>query len=252
MKFRFLNTGHRSAFENMAIDESILVHNSKDISPPTLRFYGWTPSAVSIGYFQSMHQEVDVDACKTHGADVIRRITGGGAVFHEHELTYSFICRENLEFISKNILDSYKQICGGIIKGFELMGLKADFVPLNDIAINGKKVSGNAQTRRQGCILQHGTILLKVDPEKMFSLLKVPDEKIRDKMIRVVKDRVTSVSDQLSREIEYDLMVGKMVEGFARSLDITLCDAELTTPEILLADQIAKEKYNTSEWNFKR
>ncbi len=244
MKFRLLKTGHKTAFMNMAVDESILKNKI-----PTIRFYGWKPSAVSIGYFQSLKEEVDLDKCNELNVDFIRRVTGGGAVYHDKELTYSFIASE--EMVSKDILESYKEICKGVIKGLEKIGIKAEFAGINDIIAEGKKISGNAQTRKEGMVLQHGTIIMDVDVEKMFSLLKVPDEKIRDKLIANVKERVTSIKHVIG-EVDFDKLSEKMAEGFKEALNLELEEGELTEKELELAKELEEKKYNTKEWNFKR
>lgn len=245
-KFRLLKTGYNTAFMNMAIDESIL----RNKVMPTIRFYGWKPSAVSIGYFQSLKEEVDLDKCKEYNVDFIRRVTGGGAVFHDKELTYSFIAPE--ELVSKDILESYKGICNGIIKGLKALGINSGFAGLNDIVADGKKISGNAQTRKQGMVLQHGTILMELDVEKMFSLLKVPSEKIRDKLIENVKERVTSLKIILGKEIGFEELSNKIADGFREALNLELVEEELTEEELELAKELEREKYNTKEWNFKR
>ena len=166
-EWRLVVTGHNSANYNMALDEAIMkLSHGQDA--PTLRFYGWKPAAISIGYFQGMNDEVDISRCKELGVDVVRRITGGGAVFHDKELTYSFVATEESKLLPRNILDSYKKICNGVIAGLGELSLQASFVPLNDVVVAGKKISGNAQTRREKAILQHGTVLLGVDVEKMF------------------------------------------------------------------------------------
>jgi len=244
-KFRLLKTGYNNAFMNMAIDEAIL--QSKVM--PTIRLYGWKPSAVSIGYFQSLKEEVDLDKCKEYGVDFIRRVTGGGAVYHDKELTYSLIAQEN--FVSKDILESYKQICNGIIKGLEKINIRAQFAGINDIITNGKKISGNAQTRKQGMILQHGTIIMDVNAEKMFSILKVPDEKIKDKLIQNVKERVTSVK-KLGKEVSFEELSNKIADGFREALNVELVEQKLTKTELNLAKELEKTKYKTKEWNFKR
>jgi len=251
MEFRLLETGFKSAAENMAVDEAISQLNSK-IGKTTVRLYGWKPPAVSIGYFQSLIEEVDLPQCKRFGVDVVRRITGGGAVFHDAELTYSFVTAESNGLVSKNILESYKQICNALVLGFKELGLQAEFVPLNDIIVNGRKISGNAQTRRNKTILQHGTILLKVDVEKMFSLLKVPNEKLKGKLIADVKQRVTSVEQELGKEISFEECADAMKKGFAENFNAELVKEELTLEEIELAEKIAAEKFAAKEWNFKR
>ena len=202
-KIRIVETGFNPAAQNMAIDEA-LIESVGEV--PILRIYGWRPAAVSIGYFQSMNEEVDFTKCREIGVDIVRRLTGGGAVLHEYELTYSFISRR----YPQNIVESYKWICDAIVISIKRLGFDASFVPLNDIVIAGKKVSGNAQTRRKGVLLQHGTILLGVDVNKMFSVLKVPSEKLRDKIIKDVKERVTSLAGTT-----YDNMATTLKTSFA-------------------------------------
>jgi len=251
MEFRLLETGFNDAFSNMAIDTAInTLHKPED--PSTVRFYGWKPIAVSIGYFQSLKEEVEDEKCREKGIDVVRRLTGGGAVFHEKELTYSFVCSEKSELVSKNILESYKKICNSLILGFKHLGLEASFAPLNDIVVGNQKISGNAQTRRNNNVLQHGTILMEVDVDKMFSLLLVPDEKIKGKMIENVKQRVTSINNQLNRKVEFSEVSDAMKKGFEENFNTELVKGELTKEEIELSEKIRKEKFSRKEWNYKR
>lgn len=257
MQFRLLNTGFQSAATNMAIDEAVLTHIARGDSLPTLRFYGWTPPAISIGYFQSLEEEVDMSACLKLGVDYVRRITGGGAVLHEDEITYSVHIPESAGLVPSGILESYGKICGGILKGLAHFGLAAQFVPLNDIvlAVDGglKKISGNAQTRKNGIVLQHGTILLKVDVDKMFSLLKVPSEKLKGKLIEDVKQRVTSVSLALGREVKFEEALGALQKGFAEEFsNIEFVPGALHESEKTLAEELQKEKYGSADWNKKR
>jgi len=251
-KFRLLETGCNTAQVNMGIDESVLKHVSEGKSPPTIRFYSWKPPAVSIGYFQGIEEEVNLESCRKLGVDYIRRITGGGAVYHDKELTYSFIAPEHTPLVPDDILESYKVICGGLISGFGIIGVKAEFAPLNDIVTSGKKISGNAQTRRMSCVLQHGTILLDVDVERMFSLLKVPSEKMKDKLIQNVKERVTSAKLVLGREVGFCEASVAFAKGFSKSLDIRLEKGELSESELDYAYKLAAEKYSTRDWNMKR
>ncbi len=260
MQFRLLTTGLNSASYNMALDESVLEHIANGESPPTLRFYGWKPAAISIGYFQSLEEEVDLAACQKYGVDFVRRITGGGAVLHEHEITYSIHIPEKLAAelgVPMGILESYEKICGGILKSTALLGLDAQFIPLNDIIIlqNGtpKKISGNAQTRKKGVILQHGTILLKVDVDKMFELLKVPDEKLKGKMIENVKQRVSSLSQALNREVSFEEALETLKKGFAEEFPAAeFKSGELNENEKTLLEKLKMEKYEAETWNEKR
>jgi lipoate-protein ligase A len=239
---------------NMAIDESIMLAIKEGTAPPTLRFYRWNPSAVSIGTFQGMRDEVDIDFCKSNGVDYIRRITGGGAVYHDYEgeITYSILMPKKHPFAKTDIIDSYKFLCSGIIKSFDHLGIETQFKPINDVISGGKKVSGNAMTRRHGCLLQHGTILLDLDVTRMFTILKVPLEKISDKMIADVKERVTSIRDILNRPVAIEELQDAMIRGFSEALNIDLQPSKLSEEEIKTALKLAKEKYSTDDWNFSR
>ena len=252
MEWRLLLTGFNDGFTNMAIDEAILIRRSQNKVPSTVRLYGWSPPAVSIGYFQSLEEEVDLKKCKEFGIDFLRRITGGGAVFHDKEVTYSCVAPVNDPIIPSDILGSYRKICAGIVSGLTKLGIQAECVPLNDIITNGKKISGNAQTRKFHTILQHGTILIDTDVEKMFSLLKVPSEKLRDKMIKHVKDRVTSINGVLGRKVDFDKVCNVLAEGFKEKLGVELVKGKLSESELKLAQRIAKERYRNREWNHKR
>jgi lipoate---protein ligase len=239
-KIRVLETGYNSARLNMAIDEALIENIAE---APVLRIYGWRPAAISIGYFQSMKEEVDLQKCSQLGVDVVRRLTGGGAVLHEFELTYSFITRQ----YPQNIMESYRWICDVVVMSINRLGFDAIFVPLNDIVVNSKKVSGSAQTRRKGVLLQHGTLLLGVDVDKMFSLLKVPSEKLRDKIIKDVKERVTSLAG-----ITFDDMASSLKTSFAEKFGAKLVADKISTEEIGRAKWLAEQKYSSKEWNFKR
>jgi lipoate-protein ligase A len=252
-KWRLLIHNAASAADNMAIDEAILRHITENNSPNTLRFYTWNPSTVSIGYFQGIEQEVDLDVCREKGVAVVRRLTGGGAVYHDRdgEVTYSICLKDNDPSIPRKVLDSYHVLCAGLIEGFAHLGLNAEFKPINDIIVNGKKISGSAQTRRFGGILQHGTLLCRVDPKLMFSLLKVPNEKIRDKLIQAVEERVTSIEKELGY-VDRDKVIEAMITGYRETLHVEPVPGELSASEISLASQIKAERYENQSWNFKR
>jgi lipoate---protein ligase len=250
MKCRLLETGCGSAAYNMGLDESVLAHVSAGKSPTTLRFYRWKPNAVSIGYFQNIDSEVDTKLCSERGVDVVRRITGGGAVYHDLELTYSYITKQ--ENLPEDILSSYRLICMGLIEGLKSLGIEASFAPLNDVVSGGKKISGNAQTRRMGCVLQHGTLLLGLDLKTMFSLLKIPNEKIREKMIVAASERVTSVSDILGEEKDYNSVIGAFRQGFQRALSLEYLESPLSEGEVEAAKKLSEEKYGSKSWNYKR
>lgn len=251
-QWRLLQTGFDTAFSNMAIDRAILVANSNGKVPPTVRFYGWLPPAISLGYFQSVTEEIDINACKKHGVDYVRRITGGGAVFHDKEVTYSIVIPEMHPSIPKNILQSYGRICNALLLGLQHLGIHGTYAPINDILVNGKKISGNAQTRKLNTVLQHGTILLGVDVDTMFSVLKVPNEKIKDKLIKDVKQRVTSIEHITGKRIPFDEVTQALKQGFEEEFHVELIQGTLTDQEKTLAAQFEKDCFSTPQWNHRR
>jgi lipoate-protein ligase A len=240
----------------MAIDKAILQSVSKKKTANTIRFYRWNPSAVSIGYFQSMKKVVDLVKCQELGIDYIRRITGGGAVYHdfEGELTYSVNCLNNNPKLPEEIMKIYEIICGALVTGLRKLNIDAEFKPVNDIVLKktGRKISGSALTRREGVIQQHGTILRKVDVEKMFAVLIVPDEKIRTKMISSAKERVSSLETVLGMVPSFKEIRDALIEGFESTLEIKLIKQDLTQEEKQQAQNIAKEQFKSKEWLFKR
>lgn len=242
------------AYMNMAIDEALCILRSEGRSPNTLRFYRWNPSAVSIGYFQLLEQEVNLQACHALGVDVIRRMTGGGAVYHsfEGEITYSLIVDQRLPLIPTDILRSYNFICGGVVMALKKLGIEAEFKPINDIVVNGKKISGNAQTRRRNVVVQHGTILLDTDIKTMFTVLKVSKEKISDKLIQSVEDRVTTIRRELRRKVSDKEVTAALIESFTRILGVEPYAGTLSEEEMKLAVKLCEEKYKTREWIFTR
>lgn len=248
----------------MGLDEALLESVSRGASLPVLRFYHWKPPAVSVGYFQGIKDEVDLDACKRFGVDLVRRISGGGAVFHHAELTYSVIMPLSHPLAGKTIFESYRLLCPGIVEGLSLFGIPSQFVPVNDIHTGDRKISGNAQTRRMGCVLQHGTVLLDLDLDLMFELLKVPPEKMKGKVIREVKERVTSLRAVLGREVPFEEAVPVFAEGFRRALSLEFVPSSQSEkvrppePEGPVAAEedrarsLALEKFSSPQWLYKR
>lgn len=250
---RLLQTGHRSAAFNMALDEVLIQRIAEGKSKPSLRFYGWEPKTVSIGYFQSLEAEVDLARCKEWGVDVVRRQTGGGAVFHDDEITYSLHLPLALKLVPEKILDSYAAICQGLILGLKPLGIEAQFVPLNDLIVKGQKISGNAQTRRQGILLQHGTLLRGLDVDRMFDLLKVPDEKMKGKLIATIKERVTAIDRHCIPVPSFDAVVQALISGFEQAFpQSTFVPGSLTTEETDAVHALAKQKYTGDNWNRQR
>ena len=248
MRWRVIELEEKNAFENMSIDEAISENIAKGSSDPTIRFYKWKPSAVSIGRFQSMIEEVNIEACKNLGVDYIRRITGGGAVYHDAngEITYSIIGPEGV--FNKGLHESYREICGYIVNALKAVSIDAAFAPINDIIVKNKKISGSAQSRKNGVLLQHGTILYKTDIKKMFSLLNVSKEKLSDKLIKTAEERVTSVKNE-NDEVTIDKLYNELFKSFTAGKEYYIGELLNEEKELFLT---LEKKYKSSEWNFYR
>lgn len=237
-----------SAMMNMAIDEAIGDEVAAGSSPPTIRFYGWMPNAVSIGRFQSIEDEVDVERCRAWGIDVVRRRTGGGAVFHngEGEVTYSVICPE--PEIGTDIAASYRTICGWVMEALNDLNIRSSFRPVNDIVVDGRKISGSAQTRRNGVILQHGTVLYSLNPDLMFGSLKIRKEKLADKGIQRPQQGITCVKEISNASM--DDLKNALVTAFGKGKDII--SAPMTKEETDRSLDLVSTRYSQDDWNRSR
>ena len=256
--WRLLKLETADAYTNMAVDEAILKARTENKVQNTLRFYQWNPSAVSIGRFQTLENEIHVDNCKKHGVTIVRRISGGGAVFHdsEGEITYSIVAKlSDLGCKDLDMLSAYQKICSGLNDAVKILGTKAEYRPPDpkrcpNLAISGKKISGNAQTSKKGILLQHGTFLLDINHEKMFTLLKVPWAKTLEDVLAVSKRKLTSARQELGQNFSTQEAHQALIEGFKKALNIQLVEQSLTDYEKQLAKKIKKERFVTEEWNF--
>lgn len=253
VKWRFLPFETKNGYWNMALDEAILEAVIEKKSPSTLRFYKWNPSTASIGRNQSLSAEINFEFVKKKGFNVVRRITGGGAVFHDSagEITYSIVCPnkflKNLNAVK--ILDQFEIITQGIIVGLRNYGLEPEkgVIHCPAIFLEGKKFSGNAQIRKKGCILQHGTILLEIDPDLMYSVLKVPKYTDKSRMVRSVQAKCIGVKDQLMNYDEKQF-IEALKCGFEKTLKIKLEDGQFSDYELNLAEKLVNEKYSNLNW----
>jgi len=256
--WRLLKFGVNTAFRNMAIDEAVVAARIEDLVPNTLRFYRWEPSAVSVGRFQDVFNEVHVKNCTKHGVDIVRRITGGGTVYHDSqgEITYSVIVKEE-DLGTQDVYIAYNTICNGLIEAARVLGIDADFNPGDpkncpNIAINGKKISGSAQFHRGGVLLQHGTFLLDVDIDRMFTFLRVPWAKTIPEVVCVAREKLTSVTHERAKTVTTEEVYKALKRGFEKALSTEFKEEEaLTTQEQRLAERLQVEKYANSSWNLK-
>ncbi len=251
--WRYLPLEVRNGFWNMALDEAILQNVIEKKSLNTLRFYKWKPSTASIGRNQSLSTEINIDLAREKKFSVVRRITGGGAVFHDEnrEITYSIICPikflENLG--AKKVIEQFEFITQGIIAGLTIFGLKPEkgLIHCPALLLDGKKFSGNAQVRKNGYILQHGTILLEVEPELMYSVLKAPENIGKSRMVKSVKAKCVGIKEQIKYYDEKKL-VNSLKQGFGITLGIELKEGAFYDSEIKFAERLVKEKYSNQNW----
>jgi lipoate-protein ligase A len=253
--WRLLGLETYNAYMNMAIDEAILTARIQGLVPNTVRFYRWKPSAVSIGKFQDPRNEAQLENCRKYGVDVVRRVTGGGTVYHdaEGEITYSVVTdKRNMQ--TENISEIYMKIYAGIAEGLKVLGINTDFregdaKACPNLTVNGRKISGSAQCHKAGVVLQHGTILLDVDLEKMFTFLRVPWAKTCMQVVNVAKNKITSIKTESGKDVSVKEVTEALTEGFEKAFNVKLENGELTAYERSLAEKLYKEKYATTDWN---
>ncbi len=256
-----MDTGANNGSWNMAVDEAIFIITKEKNLSPTLRFYRWRPSAVSIGYAQNVGEEVNLKECRRLRMDIVRRYTGGGAIFHADELTYSFISKTDGYQHFDDLLASYKQVCWGIIKGLSKLGISVKFreeknklssrkkVPCfmanskHDLIVNEKKVLGNAQRRTKEVFLQQGSLPLSYD----FNLINriFPGS-------NGFKNRATSISEILDQEISLGEIKEKLLFGFTSHFSVNFREETLSGEEESLARKLFKEKYSSKGWTEKK
>lgn len=273
MKWRLLNTGCSQPALNMALDEACMILLSQGKVPPTVRFYGWNPPGISIGYLQSAN-DIDEYACKAAGVQIVRRITGGRAVFHDDELTYSLLVPESYSLFPNSVLGAYKVICCGIMCGLRYLGIPADMdtsagtgkralnphssaacfdaSSRHEIVVNGRKLVGSAQCRKHRVLLQHGSIINSFDVEKFFSLLRFPISKRRERLKAIFLQKATSIEEILGYRYPFATLVEAFAKGFRQGLNIDLELSEPTQEELSIAEVLVKEKYANESWNFRR
>ena len=258
---------------NMAADEAMLIALSEGKISPSLRFYGWDPPAVSIGYFQKLNMEIDVAACAEQGIDVVRRLTGGRAVLHEAELTYSLVVRENAPGIPTSVTDSYLYFSRAIVAGLQQLGITAqmqqpepqqrlvrsvssaacfDAPSHYEITVGGRKLVGSAQIRRDGVLLQHGSILLTLNPEQQAAVMKSAHSVAGRGLADALAERAIGLFDVLGRQIDFAVMLTAFQAGFETECGFVLQEGCRTEGEEAIIRDLTENKYGSGTWNFRR
>lgn len=247
-KFRLLDTGVLTAGENIAWDHALLLAKSRYNILPTLRFLQFAPDAVLIGRYQTVEQEVRTEFCRVNEIDINRRITGGGAIlFNTAQLGWELIASYDDISLPNNMEARFKAICEGCIKGLEYMGLNARFRPVNDIEINHRKISGTGGIDEENAFLFQGTLLIDFDAQKMIKSLRIPIEKLQDKEIESVKDRVTWIKKELQHAPPLEEIKNAICKGFEEVFNISLQPGHVTPEEQELFNK-HQEYFNSPQW----
>jgi len=248
------------ASENMAIDEAVFRLNRPEGLPPTLRFFSWNPPAVSLGYFQKAIQEIDVEFCRRERIDIVRRPTGGKAVLHDQEMTYSLVAAVDHPLFAGDILETYRVISACIVEALKRLGLAPELVsegrsaagtPMEaycfaapskyELLVGGRKICGSAQVRGGGAFLQHGSLLTDINPVQVAAVMGIAAAGIAGS--------TTTLREQLGRRIDSEELIGILRGAFDDTLGIHLVDSGLTAPERALKQELLAGKYGTNRWN---
>ncbi len=244
--WRLLDTGIRSAAENMALDETLLELRAQERIPPTLRFLQFANPSVLVGHHQSVEEEVRLDYCREKGIEINRRLTGGGALYWgRKELGWEIYISKKDSRIPSRIEDLYRKMGEAAAHGLSHLGVRAHFRPRNDIEIQGRKISGTGGTELSGAVLFQGTVLVDFDVDEMLRALRIPTEKLQDKEIESVKERVTSLKRELGRTPPIQTVKAALIKGFGEYFGVTFHPRPLTSEEETLLN--AKLPYFSSQ-----
>ncbi|HDP1911645.1 TPA: lipoate--protein ligase family protein [Staphylococcus aureus] len=272
--WNFINTGSKDPYYNMAMDEALLNFVSRGEIDPVIRFYTWNPATLSIGYFQRLQKEIDIDKVKEKGFGLVRRQTGGRGVLHDKELTYSVIVPESHPNMPSTVTEAYRVISQGLLEGFKNLGFNTYFaVPKTpeerqklkqsrssvcfdapswyELVVEGRKIAGSAQTRQKGVILQHGSILQDIDIDELFDMFIYKNERLKLKMKEAFVEKAVAINDISDKHITISQMEEAFEKGFKKGLNIELKPLELTEAQLAEVEELT-EKYRSDEWMFRK
>ncbi|MEU8551239.1 biotin/lipoate A/B protein ligase family protein [Streptomyces roseoverticillatus] len=246
--WQLIHDGPQSPALHMALDEVLTAEVAAGRRPPTLRVWEWESPAVIIGSFQSLRNEVDMESAERHGMTVVRRISGGGAMFVEPRstITYSLYVPDSL-VQGLSFADSYAYLDDWVLGALGDMGIKAWYQPLNDIATDSGKIAGAAQKRmvgENGAVLHHVTMAYDIDADKMLEVLRIGREKLSDKGTKSAKKRVDPLRRQTG--LPRAEVIDRMIASFRNRYG---CSAgEVTEQELSRAQELARTKFSSREW----
>ncbi|CAM3971283.1 lipoate--protein ligase family protein [Staphylococcus schweitzeri] len=272
--WNFINTGSKDPYFNMAMDEALLNFVSRGEIDPVIRFYTWNPATLSIGYFQRLQKEIDIDKVKEKGFGLVRRQTGGRGVLHDKELTYSVIVPESHPNMPSTVTEAYRVISQGLLEGFKNLGFETYFaVPKTseerqklkqprssvcfdapswyELVVEGRKIAGSAQTRQKGVILQHGSILQDIDIDELFDMFIYKNDRLKAKMKEAFVEKAVAINDISDKYITINQMEEAFEEGFKKGLNIQLKPLELTESQLAEVNELT-EKYRSDEWTYRK
>ncbi|NLY91581.1 MAG: lipoate--protein ligase family protein [Firmicutes bacterium] len=251
---------------NMALDEALLLSYEQGKAPPTLRFYGWDPPALSLGCFQQPLNEEQQRRFRLAGVDWVKRPTGGRAVFHEDELTYALVAGEREGFTGP-VLADYQKIGLGFKRGFALLGLTVELAPgarqakgllsqacfaapsWSELTCQGRKLVGSAQLRHGKALLQHGSILLSFNPWFWREVwAEAPAAEKNGGLAR----KVIGLREALGRLPARSDVIAALCQGLSEELGIEWQEGDLSAEELSLAARLRAEKYTSADWNNRR
>lgn len=249
MKWRVINEGEHSEAMHHAIDEVLLDQLNEGKMQPTLRFWYRPHTTIPMGRFQAYHDEVEHEYIEENDIEVVRRITGGGAMFSEpgNVITYSIYIPSDQ--VNSNIEESYAELDNFAVKVLRELGADVDYVPLNDIEHEDGKIGGAAQIRKENAVLHHTMMSYDMDTKRMLKALRIGKEKVSDKAIKSAEKRVSRISDHIghSREEVIQNLIEKFMEENATEWE----KGSLTKKEIRKAKRLVEDKFSTKEWNQK-
>lgn len=265
----FLDSGHLDAATNMALDEALLQWHSAKKIPPTLRFYGWKNPSLTVGHFQNVNKTIDFSGIEKHHCDFVRRLTGGSAVLHDDELTYSIVVSEAHPKIPQTVNQAYFVLSQGILEGYRNLGIEADFAlpdvkerersavcfetpAIYEMLVDGKKLTGNAQTRKNGVLLQHGSIPMSFDDKMLFDLFAFSTDRSRERQREKFVQKAISINEITKKKHSYAMLRDAFLRGFQKGLDITTETFTLSKEQWDYIHFLADTKYRTDAWNIER
>ncbi len=244
-QWRLVHGSARAAAAHMALDEILLEELAAGRRGPTLRIWEWSGPAVVIGRYQSLRNEVDAAGAERHGIDVVRRISGGGAMFIEpgNTITYSIYAPSDL-VEGLTFPEAYALMDAWVIEALRDMGINAWYQPLNDITSPEGKIAGAAQVRRSRAVLHHVTMAYDIDADKMLDVLRIGREKLSDKGTVSARKRVDPLRRQTN--LAREAVIRRMVDTFGRLH--RLAHDELKETELRLAEARARDKFSSAPW----